>query len=304
MAARGPRRHRRDERHGSERRAQSSSSAIGPWLPWLALVAVVIGGLIYVLNMTSQGLSPEQKLAQAKTLIETKRVDDAITLLRGIDKSAGESYDEAQKLLRQYLRKREARQERLAPPDPASVFEVTVLPYYDTHLKGTSNDTLDRARVQYFVEWRAKPYIKRFPDSDKTATINRMVDYYKPLMAPPDRSFPETFHDAQIVAEGERDLSHFGEAYRVVTEWLSLHGNSSDAGDAKKLADQCVTDAKHHLDKEKERAWRYANDQYFETAKRTLKDVADNCRGITQVVSDVDAELARITALEEGKGSP
>ena len=285
-------------RRESGRRAEPSN--LGPMLGWGALVLVVLSGLGSVLNMASRGLTAEQKLAQAKTLIQTKRVDDAMVLLRDIDRSAGKSYDEAQTLLRKHMRTREARQERLQPPDPLSVFNATVLPYYETHLKGEKErDGLERARVQYFLDWRAKPFLTRFPDSDRAPTIKRMQERYQALI-PADRSFPETFEDVSVVVEGERELSHYGEAYRVLTEWITARGGGgADAEEAKKLADRCVADARHLLDKEKERAWRYAEDQYFETAKRTLQDVAENVRGIPAVVSEVNAELNRIVTSEQ-----
>ncbi|MFO0981032.1 MAG: hypothetical protein U1E76_04655 [Planctomycetota bacterium] len=263
----------------------------------LVLIAL-LGGGYWVANMASSGLNADDTLAQARSMMDQKRIEEATLLLKSIPRDAGKAYDDAQTLLRQSARNREARDERLQAPDPVTAYEQVIAPYYEQYLKKPA-DEADRAQVYYFLEWRCKDFVKRFPGSDKLAAVNRMQEYFRDAVRTV-RSFPETFHDVTAVVQGENELNHFGESYKTVNDWLSAHGNSEDAGEARQLRDRCLESARKYAGKEIETARRRMGEQYFTTARRVLEDAKANCMGVPGVTEDLGLELARLEAAEKG----
>ncbi len=216
-----------------------------PGWAYLVMVGVVlvVGGLV-VKGMLSREVDPTASLLQrAHAARDVANYDQAKALvtqaLSGIDEShvlypaVTELHNEVHNLEATTQR---IKQERMAK----DLYHNNLHPFYERYLL-TKEGKLrrDPSLARYFVDYRAQDYLDRFPDSEYHAQINGWVTTLRTLYREDD-DFPHYWEDYEAISQHEQRLRHYGEVYRVLSQYLELNSQGNYKDDCEEERDEVL----------------------------------------------------------------
>ncbi len=194
---------------------------------WIVVVVVVIA--VYMLKHSSSPHGDTYARA-AELWHEDRQHNQAFELFKSIPADDPEYGEKSREQMKQIVAEREAGNVQHDALNASRNYENNIMGYIGNYIDAPSDEpkkalkikrdyAADRkSYVRVLLKNRINPFIERFNNASQIAQVKALQKKYAKEV---NVDSPPEFRDVEVEAECALRLSHYGEAYQVISQWLA-----------------------------------------------------------------------------------
>ena len=212
----------------------------------------IIGGSVVTLGLLLWWFLSQERQDYAgryvafEKAVDEKRYNDAEQTIRRLYQDLPKDHplwSRVEENYRVYGTATEQQQQNQLAENESAYFGSNVKPYYERYITGKTKARHDPAYARYFVEYRAKPYMERFPGSPNFGQVKMWAETAKQKYDA-SKPFPSEWWDYEVISQMESRRERYGEAYNVLQEFLQKNPGHQYTKECKSKIDYCVDEVR------------------------------------------------------------